>query len=88
MQTLKATEFEKEYDLEIEIKKAIKGEFKPVTVTVVEDMQHETVILRLGEQDMVALTLNGALDLAREIRKAANRIGERKFRKKAEKRKK
>jgi hypothetical protein len=76
MQTLKTPLETMEYDVEKEFKKALEHlTLKPVTVKVAEDYHTKTVSLTIGGEPSLTLSRQQALDLARELRKAANRLG-------------
>jgi hypothetical protein len=76
MQTLQTPLETVEYDVEKEFKKALELiALKPVMVKVAEDYHTETVLLTIGDQPGLTLSRQQTLDLARELRKAANRLG-------------
>lgn len=76
MQTLETPTTKIEYDLEKELKTAVKkaGGMVPTKVRVDIDIHHQAVFLFIGEKKLT-LSTKQAWDLAREIRKAANRLG-------------
>ncbi len=98
MQTLKASDFVKEYNLEEQVGKAVQTILKPVTVEVketkpadlkpevTEDLLKGWITLAIGETKLV-LGREQALDLAHQLVKAANRIEELRFHQLGEKRK-
>ena len=87
MQTLQTPELTKEYDLDKQIAEALRPKVKPTLVKVAEDASTKTVLLTIGDQPGLVLSLQGAWDLARELRKAANRISSNAFVSKAGKHK-
>jgi len=79
MQTLQTPELTKEYNLDKEIAEALHPKVKPALVKVEEDPKNRIVTLTIGEQPGLVLSLQQAWDLARELRKAANRISSNAF---------
>ena len=78
MESLQHNDMLKEYPNELlEVRKA-QPELFPVRVTVSEDAEKGTVKLQAGQMSLT-LPLNHALDLAKKLRKAANKIGVRRF---------
>ena len=87
MQELKHNEFLKEYPDELmDAMRLIDSGITPVKVNVAEDFTHQTVKLTIGKATLT-LARTQALDLAAELRKAANRIGEMAYEHKKKKRK-
>jgi hypothetical protein len=78
MQELEHNEVLKQYPDELAELRKVKAELFPVKVIVSEDIDSGTVQLTIG-QGTLTLTSSQALDLAAELRKAANKIGTRRF---------
>jgi hypothetical protein len=75
MQELKHNELIKQYPDELlDAMRQIDSGITPVKVNVAEDLIHQTVKLTIGKATLT-LARAQALDLAAELRKAANRIG-------------
>jgi len=81
MQTLSHNEIEKQYQIEKgleQLQENVRKALTPVKVKIEEDLQNETVSLIVNGSTLL-LSLEQTRDLAHELRRAANRIGEARF---------